>query len=191
MPELRNITLVKVFEEKKGEGQYGPYILFSLYVDDPDWQDQKFGYIQSGKKPTPIKGMKLDKLEFEETQRGQYVNYDAKTIWPKQDKPKPKPQSKPQPKNNNGKDNPFWFCLAYVKDLEIARISRLATKDVPALHQMVMDVTTEALFMMNASGRKEIISKPKPTEQDVHGVPSNGEYDEDRFPPSDVYVEDE
>ena len=135
MDKLNGVTITKVFKGKSGEGKYGPWQGYNFYVDDPDWKDQKFSYLQSGRKPVPEEGMKVD-LEFETKQNREYTNYDVKKLSPagSGEKPKPKPAGAkpatqpgtgnggngksaagPGPTNGHDKNSCWWFCLSYAK----------------------------------------------------------------------------
>jgi len=142
MPELFNVEITKVQPGKTGESQYGPWKAYNFYISDPDWKDQKFGYFQSGKKPEPLVGMFLNKLEFEVKQKGEYTNYEvSKFDIETSEKPlpqtqiqgqaqtgeaKPKPESgkktetdKPLPESPS-QDRYLSMYIAYAKDIAVA-----------------------------------------------------------------------
>ena len=160
--KLNGVTITKVFKGKSGEGKYGPWQGYNFYIDDPDWKEQKFSYLQSGKKPVPEEGMKVD-LEFETKQNGEYTNYDVKKLSAagSGEKPKPKPAGKatspgtgngdngksaagPGPTSTNGhdKNSCWWFCLSYAKDVVISRKEepRITLEDAANLILQMADV---------------------------------------------------
>ena len=77
MPVLTNVTINKVWTGKAGEGQYGPWQAYNFKVEG---HDEKFGYFQSGSKPTPREGMVLELLQYETKQNGDYINHNVKKM---------------------------------------------------------------------------------------------------------------
>lgn len=129
MGQLVGAKITKVNKGKSGEGQYGPWQAYSFYTDKTG--NDRFDYFQSGKKPAPVVGMMIAFAEYEEEQKGEYMNrkVDKFTLAEGQEQPK-------QPPKSNGKSpaqttqasysstefKDKCVLIAYAKDLLVAKI---------------------------------------------------------------------
>lgn len=112
MEHLLDVIITKVYEGKKGEGEYGPWQFYNIYFDKGD--RKKFSYGWSGKKPVPKEGMKVKHIEYEISTDGEYTNYNIKKM---------EIDETPNLEQNN-KDKLDYglisMCVSYAKDLAIA-----------------------------------------------------------------------
>jgi hypothetical protein len=172
---LLNVEIQAVSKKTEGDqvgknGETFHWILYNFTINDPDWKNIWFSYFQTGKKPTPEKGMKIDLLEFEIDDTGQYTNYNVKKLIVPDNKPKPKPKPVPAKNNNsNGKDSPLWFCLSYAKDLQ-CELLKNRPKDIleaTTLDDIVREVVQAGQLMMRLVNKKDKEIPPVIDEDDV------------------------
>ena len=177
MDTLTNVTITKVFEKKSGNNKYGPWTAWDIYVDDPDWKNEKFSYFSGGNKPIPAQGMFVQVMEFETEIKGEYTNNNVKKLVAKQDKPKPKPAQGNGGQAKQGM-SPLSMYVSYVKDLQVARINRLNIEDAQniPLSSWTRDVALcgKELFDMVEGGKVPEKTEDGPPE----GFEDGPEYDD-------------
>ena len=71
MGQATNVTISKLFKGKSGKGDYGPWQAWDVYFEG---SENKYSYFSGGKKPEPVKGMKVAFMEFDVKQKGEYTN---------------------------------------------------------------------------------------------------------------------
>jgi len=161
MEHLLDTKITKVYKGPDGDSEYGHWQVYNLYFDKGD--KNKFGYMQSGKKPIPIEGMQIKHVEYEIEQDGKYTNYKIKKLEPAEDESEPisEPTQKHiQPQSNGNKDASFY--IAYAKDIVIAQmqINSDAFKH-KHLIDISKDVVEAGLLMLDIVNNKISIEKPK------------------------------
>ena len=78
METLTNVEVGKVFKGKSGEGQYGPWQIWDVYLRD---DKRKFAYFEKGGF-IPEAGLMIQVLKYEVVQKGEYTNYNVKELTP-------------------------------------------------------------------------------------------------------------
>ena len=125
MAELYGQIITKIYHVKDGEGQYGKWRMWSLYLKD---NDKKFTYFSGGKKPEPFEGMKIGYLKYTEKQETSkkdgkvYNNYTIDDLKVSEDSPQPqtgqgvptKPQGRDFHAENFGKCKFGFLQQAFV-----------------------------------------------------------------------------
>ena len=200
MKTLTGVQITKAFGAQRkdktmieGENEYGAWKLWHVYIDDPDWTEQKFGYMQGAKQSIPERGMEVT-IDFEVEEDGQYTNYNIKKMTPKQSKPvpeKPKPKPKPAPgKPQPALGRPSGFApmsmyVSYAKDLQVARIAKMSGDSLTTytLTALVNEVAVEGKRLFDlVEGGGEPEKKEAPPEEDSPFPPENDEpFPGDRF----------
>ena len=137
--ELENVTLTEARQLKEGEGKKGHWELWVVQINDPDWNEIEFSYFVGDKNgPPPDKGTTIKKFRFVEDDQAQSGYRCTSMVYEDASKPKPKPKPAPkgQPQNtggngDKGKNDPWWFCLSYAKDLVCAhpKLGELSIKE--------------------------------------------------------------
>lgn len=95
MERLMDIVVKFAQKKKEGEGKYGPWVIYDFKIDAPGWEDIYFGYLTNPDKIIPAVGMRIDVLEYEIEETGEYTNYKVqKLLLPGSSNPKPKPKAK-------------------------------------------------------------------------------------------------
>ena len=117
---LTDTEITEKYHVKTGEGQYGKWDLWNIYVKG---FDGKMSYFSGGKKPKPEKGMKLKMLRYETTYDGEYTNHKVIELFVDNAKSTPQtssgaiPASKTQSKGNGKEICQMSFIGGFVKDL--------------------------------------------------------------------------
>lgn len=135
--ELENVTLTESRKLKEGEGKKGHWELWVVTIDDPDWNEIEFSYFVGDKTgPLPDKGTTITKFRFVEDDQAQSGYRCTSMVYEGANKPKPKPAPKGQPQSAGGngdkdRNDPWWFCLSYAKDLVCAhpKLGELTIKE--------------------------------------------------------------
>jgi len=148
MPREIGSVVTEATLKKKGENQNGPWEFWKFKTDK---SDKWFSVFPSKKKrPKPFKGMKIDLLEYEEKQDGEYTNYEVDEIKVSDDSPSPPPDGQPsgsrgptgqQPTNGKGRDDIRTFFVAASQEALKAWLSvhpealeKLRLDDYAAMH---------------------------------------------------------
>ena len=164
---LANKKITKVYRGKSGEGQYGPWQAWNLYIDG---DDRKFAYFSGGKKPEPFEGAFIQMMKFETVTKGKYTNHNVKEMAlgqpennePRQDPPHdyepPGEAQKPNvtpPVTHRG-DEKASFYVSYAKDLMCSLIEKGEYPEGVTLKECAKQVMDVGLWMQKTANGEEV-----------------------------------
>lgn len=161
--QLTNAKVEEVKKVKEGEGQYGPWTLYRLKIGG-----KQYGYIIPSNKPAPVSGSTVDFVEYEETTTQKdgktYTNLSIKKIVEALHGQSPGESQEHSKSSGNNcsrtKEDPIWYCLSYVKDLQVARIHTDAAIASAKLSEIVEEVLIVGMdFYKRATEQKETSEK--------------------------------
>lgn len=143
--QLTNGKLTAVKKFKEGDNDKGHWEMWHLTING-----DKFTWFRKEKDPVPVAGMVIAFCEYEEETKGKYTNRTIQKAvkWGENGKPsdpgtgKTAPRQETRPAGVPPKDNPWWFCMSYAKDVVISRTAepRITLEDAASLILQMADV---------------------------------------------------
>jgi hypothetical protein len=143
MPGLTDSTITKVFEGGTGEGQYGPWTRWDVYVDN---FDQKLSWFSGGQRPTPTVGLKLNLITYEESQRGKYMNYKVLTAEVAALEKAPEAPKATGPITDIPRE--LMMLVSYMKDIEVGMMLH---KEPSYFNKTASDILQECIDAANVA----------------------------------------
>ena len=187
MERLMNVEVKFAKHKMDGEGEYGPWSLWNFTLTDPDWDGIWFSSFKE-----PRVGMKIDVLEYEIEEKGEFINYRAKKLIEAEGKtapsnPKPKPQTKgsaratPAPNGNGGQ--------AYINHGEVVcKLLAMASSPAGEIDRPVYEKLLNAfkwgirVLTTETTPAPKPKSKPEPEELQNEDQPYNPMDEENGIP---------
>lgn len=159
MEHIVDCKVTKVYEGPTGEGEWGPWQVYNLYLDKGE--KKKFGWMCSGKKVKPVVGMQLKHVGYEVEEDGGYTNYKIKEL-ELAEEPKSTPHAIPNAKEDMGSipseskskvanNRDASFYVSYMKDISIAIMTSGGDLLTADLDVIARKVAKAGLVMMQES----------------------------------------
>ena len=188
---LMNVTVTSAQKKTDGESKHGPWVIYDFKIDEPNWEDIWFGYLTNPDKIIPAVGMKIDVIEYEIEEKGEYTNYKVKKLMVPEGEaptsnPKPKPKQaaggpKQAPQSTNGGQ-------AYINHGEVVcKLMGMAGAGEPNFNKHDYGRLLNAFLfgirvLTGETAPPKPVEKQKPSDNDYPQDPEPEEIPEDDIP---------
>ena len=183
--QMTDCKITKVYAGPTGESEHRPWEMWNFYVNNGS---DKFIWFSGGKKITPVVGMQIAYMEYEEETKGKYTNLNVKKLVLKEEStPEAIPNAKedlgPIPKAKN--DREVSFYVSYMKDVAIGIIGAGRILEDTDLDAIARQIAKAGVKLMNESLNNGQISPQinktvPPLEDNGKRVPTDTQKEENR-----------